>query len=219
MVFFLFSAVKGGCNEKTLGLMKYWNWPHSSNFSWNTMPHIADNAKNGCHNHKTTETTHLFHTIQTCCRCVYPKGEMHWFSHTVREAPYCETKALTEPVSMSYISAPRLHQSTAFPWPVRIRISGALKPRDGESASYSASSQQLRPFQGKTKKQQKTKLIDSGRENGFCFMPVHTCVTECAWNVGYTCHLWASFYENVAFREFGYFVFTCMPGGRLPQAI
>lgn len=128
---------------------------------------------------------HLFHTIQTCCRCVYPKGEMHWFSHTVREAPYCETKALTEPVSMSYISAPRLHQSTAFPWPVRIRISGALKPRDGESASYSASSQQLRPFQGKTKKQQKTKLIDSGRENGFCFMPVHTCVTECAWNGWY----------------------------------
>ena len=30
------------------------------------------------------------------------------------------------PVSMSYISAPRLHQSTALPWPVRVRISGAM---------------------------------------------------------------------------------------------
>lgn len=30
------------------------------------------------------------------------------------------------PVSMSYISAPRDHQSTAFPWPERRRISGAI---------------------------------------------------------------------------------------------
>lgn len=33
---------------------------------------------------------------------------------------------LTLPVNMSYISAPRLHQSTALPWPLRVRISGAL---------------------------------------------------------------------------------------------
>lgn len=30
------------------------------------------------------------------------------------------------PVSMSYIKAPRLHQSTALPWPERVRISGAM---------------------------------------------------------------------------------------------
>ena len=34
---------------------------------------------------------------------------------------------LTLPVNMSYMSAPRLHQSTAFPWPLRVRISGALQ--------------------------------------------------------------------------------------------
>lgn len=32
----------------------------------------------------------------------------------------------TAPVSMSYMRVPRLHQSTAFPWPIRCRISGAL---------------------------------------------------------------------------------------------
>ena len=35
---------------------------------------------------------------------------------------------LTAPVSMSYISAPSDHQSTALPWPLRVRISGALQP-------------------------------------------------------------------------------------------
>ena len=34
---------------------------------------------------------------------------------------------LTAPVSMSYIKVPRLHQSTALPWPWRVSISGALK--------------------------------------------------------------------------------------------
>lgn len=33
---------------------------------------------------------------------------------------------LTDPVIMSYIRAPRLHQSTALLWPDRVRISGAL---------------------------------------------------------------------------------------------
>lgn len=33
----------------------------------------------------------------------------------------------TLPVNMSYIRAPRLHQSTALPWPLRVRISGALQ--------------------------------------------------------------------------------------------
>ncbi len=28
---------------------------------------------------------------------------------------------------MSYINAPKLHQSTAFPWPLLVKISGALK--------------------------------------------------------------------------------------------
>lgn len=34
---------------------------------------------------------------------------------------------LTAPVSMSYIRAPRLHQSTALLWPLLIKISGALQ--------------------------------------------------------------------------------------------
>ena len=34
---------------------------------------------------------------------------------------------LTAPVSMSYMSAPRLHQSTALPWPLLVKISGALQ--------------------------------------------------------------------------------------------
>lgn len=38
-----------------------------------------------------------------------------------------EKARLTAPVSMSYISAPRLHQSTARLCPLLIRISGALK--------------------------------------------------------------------------------------------
>lgn len=33
---------------------------------------------------------------------------------------------LTEPVSISYIKVPRLHQSTALPCPLLVRISGAL---------------------------------------------------------------------------------------------
>lgn len=36
---------------------------------------------------------------------------------------------LADPVSMSYIRAPRLHQSTARLWPLRTRISGALAAR------------------------------------------------------------------------------------------
>ena len=33
----------------------------------------------------------------------------------------------TAPVSISYINAPSDHQSTAFPCPLRVRISGALE--------------------------------------------------------------------------------------------
>lgn len=36
-------------------------------------------------------------------------------------------KKLTKPVNMSNISAPKDHQSTAFPWPLLVKISGALK--------------------------------------------------------------------------------------------
>lgn len=35
----------------------------------------------------------------------------------------------TDPVSMSYIKVPRLHQSTAFPCPLLIKISGALEKK------------------------------------------------------------------------------------------
>lgn len=40
---------------------------------------------------------------------------------------------LAEPVSMSYIRAPRLHQSTARLCPLRTRISGALRGAGGGS--------------------------------------------------------------------------------------
>lgn len=33
----------------------------------------------------------------------------------------------TAPVSMSYVKLPKLHQSTAFPWPLFVKISGALE--------------------------------------------------------------------------------------------
>lgn len=37
---------------------------------------------------------------------------------------------LTSPVNISYIRAPRDHQSTAFPCPLRVKISGALSIDD-----------------------------------------------------------------------------------------
>lgn len=40
--------------------------------------------------------------------------------------PSPKEAGLADPVSMSYIRAPRLHQSTARLWPLRTRISGAL---------------------------------------------------------------------------------------------
>ena len=47
-------------------------------------------------------------------------------------------------------------------------------------------------------------------------MPVHTCVAECAWNVGYIyiiiCHWGVSFFEDLPLVEFMYSVFTRMPG-------
>ena len=49
-------------------------------------------------------------------------------------------------------------------------------------------------------------------KNWFRFMPVQTCVAECAWNVGYIYHLGASFFEDVPLVEFMYLVFTHMPG-------
>ena len=57
-------------------------------------------------------------------------------------------------------------------------------------------------------------------KNGFCLMPVHTCVAECASNVGYICH-WegagtgggggGSFFVDVPLVECIYLVFTRMP--------
>ena len=45
-------------------------------------------------------------------------------------------------------------------------------------------------------------------------MPVRTCVTECAGNVGYIykCHGGASFFEDAPLVEFIDFVFTHTPG-------
>ena len=45
----------------------------------------------------------------------------------------------------------------------------------------------------------------------FCLIPVHTCVVECAWNVGYICHWGASFFEDAPLVEFMYLAFTRMP--------
>ena len=47
-------------------------------------------------------------------------------------------------------------------------------------------------------------------------MPVHTCVAEYAWNVGYICHRGVSFSEDVSLVEFMYLVFTRMPGESYP---
>lgn len=44
--------------------------------------------------------------------------------HIIHAAFNC---APTAPVSMSYINAPKLHQSTARLWPLLIKISGALQ--------------------------------------------------------------------------------------------
>ena len=46
-------------------------------------------------------------------------------------------------------------------------------------------------------------------------MPVHTCVDECAWNVGYICHWGASFFEDVPLVDFMNLqacCATCIPG-------
>ena len=48
-------------------------------------------------------------------------------------------------------------------------------------------------------------------KNWFCLMPVLTCVTECAWNVGCICHWGSSFHEDVPLVEFVFLLFTCMP--------
>lgn len=44
--------------------------------------------------------------------------------------------ALADPVSMSYIRAPRLHQSTARLCPLRTRISGALGDAGGALSGW-----------------------------------------------------------------------------------
>ena len=46
---------------------------------------------------------------------------------------------LTPPVSMSYMRAPRLHQSTSFPWPLRLTISGALQEKRQENKIHTIS--------------------------------------------------------------------------------
>ena len=54
--------------------------------------------------------------------------------------------------------------------------------------------------------------VQSGIKKLICLMPVHTCVAECAWNAGYTCHWGASFFEDVPLDEFMCPVFAHMPG-------
>ena len=47
--------------------------------------------------------------------------------------------------------------------------------------------------------------------NWVCLVPVHTCVAECAWNVGYICQCGASFLEDVPLVDFTYLVITRIP--------
>ena len=55
--------------------------------------------------------------------------------------------------------------------------------------------------------------VRSGIKNWFCLMPVHTCVTESDWNVGFILYHWgASFLEDVPLVQFMYLVFTRMLG-------
>ena len=53
---------------------------------------------------------------------------------------------LTAPVSMSYMRAPRLHQSTARLWPLRVRISGALEEEEQEEREVQEEGTEREPW-------------------------------------------------------------------------
>ena len=70
----------------------------------------------------TTEREYVIHESPKAppvdCLAVATTGQDLW-CRADRTTPLRE--------SMSYMRAPRLHQSTALPWPLRVRISGALQ--------------------------------------------------------------------------------------------
>lgn len=80
------------------------------------------------------------------------------------------------PVSMSNINAPKLHQSTAFPWPHRIRISGAM---------YSAMSS---TFLDKKKKLQKFCKASMTVKSGKCIDNRKQSAISCARHIEMLMH-------------------------------
>ena len=57
-----------------------------------------------------------------------------------------EEAGLADPVCMSYIRAPKLHQSTARLWPLRTRISGALGARWNHQSGQALPACAARPW-------------------------------------------------------------------------
>ena len=62
------------------------------------------------------------------------------------DAHHPEEAGLADPVSMSYIRAPKLHQSTARVWPLRTRISGALGARWNHQSGQALPACAARPW-------------------------------------------------------------------------
>lgn len=74
---------------------------------------------------------------------------------------------LTAPVSMSYIRAPRLHQSTARLCPLLIRISGALQRRQ-ETPPTSEPTEGAADEQSDNKARQRDLHVLDGTAEGVC---------------------------------------------------
>ena len=86
----------------------------------------------------------------------------------------CLKCQLTLPVNMSYMSAPRLHQSTALPWPLRVKISGALREKTMQSDLESPKW----PYWGLLEKCMKQEIIYD-----FLFVPtyIYSIVPQNVW--------------------------------------
>lgn len=88
-----------------------------------------------------------------------------------------ELPALTAPVSMSYMRAPRLHQSTARLWPLLIRISGALRETRGVTERLTEKSYEIGIHQCTKKKKKEKKKVT----NMYSIVPQKVWVTVPSW--------------------------------------
>ena len=92
---------------------------------------------------------------------------------------------LTEPVIMSYIRAPRLHQSTARLWPERVRISGALRETQTEIIHWRSKERKYaRSETQKTQGRQAEKSVtgETGdMDTGWCQTHMYSMVPQKVW--------------------------------------